>query len=132
MTFGLDGKPTAQNLDSKLNTQTFIGIASNGAGPENAAAKLRATFTMAAFVALAIHAIVVETYLWLTPAEHYRLRCVSYERQVERGWRKRGEVRDSGLTGASVGDAPKWWSVPQDDFDAEMKIVGHGYETSTH
>lgn len=132
MAFGTDGQPTAQDVSPKSNTQTFVSIASNGEGPEAAAAQLRATFVMAAFVALTIHAIAVETYLWLTPAENYRLRCVSYERQVERGWRQRGQYKDSGLTGTRIGDAPQWWSVPREDLDTEYKTIAAAHLDTEH
>jgi len=101
MSSGTDGQPTARNIHPKFSTQTFVSVASNGKGPKAAASRLRVTFAMAALVALTVHAIAVGTYLWLTPGEHYGLRCVSYEKQVERGWRKRGMFKDSGLTGTT-------------------------------
>lgn len=46
---------------------------------------LQGTFGAAGFLALFLHALGIELYLHLTPAEAERLRLVSYERQVERG-----------------------------------------------
>lgn len=49
-----------------------------------------ATFPMSAWLALAIHAVGVEVYLAATAAEALRLRQVSYERQIKRGFRNPG------------------------------------------
>ena len=112
MTFGADGQPTAQDVDPKFNTQTFVSVWSGGTvGLENAVARVRATFTMSAIVALAIHAVAVETYLRLTPAEHHRLRCVSYERQIERGWRKCGATEDADFASGRNDDTSEWRKV---------------------
>ena len=56
-------------------------------------------------MALAIHAIAVEIYLHLTPAEKERLRNVSYERQLERGL---VPVGSAGLTVDRFGDCEEW------------------------
>jgi len=48
-------------------------------------AAFQISFGMAGWVALAIHAVAVEVYLGLTPAEGERLRKLSYERRLERG-----------------------------------------------
>jgi cytosine/adenosine deaminase-related metal-dependent hydrolase len=52
-------------------------------------------------IAFWLHAIVMEIYLALTPAESERLREVSYQRQLERGFRHPGSA---GITG-NLGDA---------------------------
>lgn len=104
-------------ISPKDNTNTFTIVSSKGSGPENAAALVRTMFIMGAWVALVIHVLVIEVYLWLTPAEHDRLRKVSYQRQVEAGMRPKGRYLDAGLTSATrIGDAPKWWSVPDEDY----------------
>lgn len=72
---------------------------------EQAAAGLQITFGMAGWLALMMHAVGVEIYLALTPAEGERLRKVSYERQLERGLSHAGS---SGLTVDRLGDAEKW------------------------
>jgi Predicted membrane protein (DUF2306) len=48
-------------------------------------AALRATYAATAFLALFLHAIGVEIYLWLTPREGERLRTISCQWQSERG-----------------------------------------------
>ncbi|KAI1861565.1 hypothetical protein JX265_009532 [Neoarthrinium moseri] len=67
-------------------------------------------FGSAGWLALTIHAIGIEIYLQMTPAEHERLRNVSYQRQVEAGMRNPGRA---GLTVDRLGDSAKW--VPNTD-----------------
>ena len=52
-----------------------------------------------------LHTIGAEIYLNLTPAESERLRMVSYERQLEAGYKHPGSA---GLTVDRWGDAPAW------------------------
>jgi uncharacterized membrane protein len=68
---------------------------------------LQGTFGASGFLAFFLHALGIELYLHLTPAEAERLRLVSYERQVERGWRSAGSA---GLTADRLGDAE--WTPP--------------------
>ncbi|KAJ6783308.1 hypothetical protein PWT90_02543 [Aphanocladium album] len=72
---------------------------------ENIAASLSLTFGTAVWLALALHAIGVEVYLNLTPAESERLRKISYQRQLEAGFSKPGRA---GLTADRLGDAVQW------------------------
>ncbi|KAF2033966.1 hypothetical protein EK21DRAFT_57523 [Setomelanomma holmii] len=69
-------------------------------------AGLDASFGMALWLAVAIHAIGVEIYLHLTPKEAQRLRQVSYQRQLEAGMRNPGSA---GLTANRLGDAELWF-----------------------
>ncbi|KAL0933763.1 uncharacterized protein CTRU02_210562 [Colletotrichum truncatum] len=62
-------------------------------------------FGMALWLALALHAIGVELYLRLTPAETERLRNVSYKRQLEAGLTPTGRA---GITADRIGDSDKW------------------------
>ncbi|ETS83776.1 hypothetical protein PFICI_05652 [Pestalotiopsis fici W106-1] len=64
-----------------------------------------ATFGPAFWLAFALHAVGIEIYLHLTPAEAERLRNVSYQRQVEAGMRYPGRA---GLTADRLGDAETW------------------------
>ena len=80
------------------NIQTPTGV-------EQAAASLQTSFGMAGWLAFMLHAVGVEMYLALTPAEGERLRQVSYERQLERGFSHPGSA---GLTVDRLGDAEKW------------------------
>lgn len=82
-----------------------VVVSTRGAGPENASAMMHLIFGMALWLSLAIHAVGIEVYLHLTPAESERLRVVSYERQVEAGMRHPGRA---GLTSDRLGDAPTW------------------------
>lgn len=112
------GLLTATSINPAINTNTFVTVSSNGSGPENVATLVRTLFLMSAWLAVLIHAIAIEVYLWLTPAEHYRLRNVSYQRQVEAGIRPKRRFRDAGLTATSIGDAPEWWSMSEDEYRA--------------
>ncbi|OAQ96275.1 hypothetical protein LLEC1_02233 [Akanthomyces lecanii] len=82
-----------------------LAQANISAGAENAAASLDITFGAALWLALAIHAIGVEFYLQLTPAESERLRKISYQRQLEAGFSNPGRA---GLTADRLGDAIVW------------------------
>ncbi|TLS21744.1 uncharacterized protein PpBr36_09282 [Pyricularia pennisetigena] len=73
------------------------------------------SFGAALWLALAIHMIGVEIYLQLTPAEHERLRNVSYQRQLEAGMKNPGRA---GLTVDRFGDAEKW--IP----NSQRRLVG--------
>ncbi|KAM0304523.1 hypothetical protein ACHAPM_002622 [Fusarium culmorum] len=93
--------PTCQDSDAWVAVQGDMG----GESAENVSAALSLGFSLAVWMALAIHAIGVEVYLQLTPAETERLRKVSYQRQLERGFKNPGS---SGLTADRLGDAEKW------------------------
>lgn len=73
-----------------------------GTGVAESMAALQGTFAGAGLLALILHAIGIELYLHFTPAEAERLRQVSYERQLERGFRRPGS---SALTSDRLGDA---------------------------
>jgi hypothetical protein len=70
-------------------------------------AGLQMGFGMAVLLALVIHAVAVEVYLGLTPAESERLRRVSYERRLERGLEKAEVVEAEGERGAGGDDESK-------------------------
>lgn len=90
-------------------------------------ASMGMTFGSAGWIALWLHAIAVEVYvslrkhpvdvlstndlnqLRLTPAESERLREVSYQRQLERGYKNPGSA---GLTAQRLGDANPYGYVP--------------------
>ena len=111
-----NGQLTSATINPKINTGTYVSVGSDGKGPENAAAMIYQIFPMAGWVAIALHVFAVDLYLWLTPAEHYRLRTVSYQRQIEAGTRPREQYRDAGITSTRIGDAPDWWSLPEEEY----------------
>lgn len=127
----LAGIPTGQQIDPSVNTATFVSVSSAGQGPEAAAAMVHNLFPMAAWLAVFLHALAIEVYLWLTRAEHYRLRNVSYERQIEKGYRVRGSFKDAGLTSTRIGDAPEWWSIPARDYEKEKIRMARGEGAAT-
>jgi hypothetical protein len=85
---------------------TNIVIPANYNGlAEEAGASLGTSFGMALWLAVLIHLVGVEIYLGLTPREGERLRRVSYEKQLEAGFRNPGSA---GLTSDRWGDAERW------------------------
>ncbi|KAJ9619806.1 hypothetical protein H2203_008076 [Taxawa tesnikishii (nom. ined.)] len=73
--------------------------------PEQIAASFGVSFGMALWLALFLHLVGVEIYLSLTPKESNRLRQVSFERQLEKGYKHPGSA---GLTADRWGDADEW------------------------
>lgn len=70
-------------------------------------AAVQLTFAPTCVLALLIHAVGIEIYLQLTQAEANRLKRVSYEKQLARGWARPGDA--SWLTKETWGD--------MDEFD---------------
>ncbi|KAH7469932.1 hypothetical protein FOMA001_g14849 [Fusarium oxysporum f. sp. matthiolae] len=93
--------PACQDLNAWVAIQGDM----SGESTENIASALSLGFSMGIWLALAIHAIGIEVYLHLTPAETERLRRISFQRQQERGFKNPGS---SGLTSDRLGDAETW------------------------
>ncbi|KAK1579526.1 uncharacterized protein LY79DRAFT_672436 [Colletotrichum navitas] len=100
--------------------------------PAEIAAGFTSVFDAGSWLALAIHAVLVELYLHLTPAESERLRRISYQRQLEAGMKNAG---NAGLTVQRLGDAEPWLPpaeplqpehgrTPSSDEDMGEKGVG--------
>ena len=102
----------AVNGQDPITSTTWVAVPVLGTGVENIAASLRWSFGPATWIALLIHLVAIELYLWLTPAEGYRLRQVSAKRQIEAGMREPEAEKDAGFTASRLGDAPPWWSMP--------------------
>ncbi|KAF5989008.1 hypothetical protein FBULB1_1163 [Fusarium bulbicola] len=113
--------PTCQDLNAWVAIQGDI----SGEGTENIASALSLGFSMGLWLALAIHAIGIEVYLHLTPAETERLRKISFQRQQERGFKNPGS---SGLTSDRLGDAETW--RPGVDATAYQPSKGSGSDIS--
>ena len=94
----------ACKADSNAQTSVLANF-NTPTGVEQVAASMQTSFGMAGWIALALHAVGIEIYLKLTPAEGERLRQVSYERQLERGFNHPGKA---GLTVDRLGDAEEW------------------------
>ncbi|KAL0942137.1 uncharacterized protein CTRU02_200023 [Colletotrichum truncatum] len=103
----------------------------NAHQPAEIAAGFTAVFGAGSWLALAIHAILVELYLHLTPSEAERLRRISYHRQLEAGMKNAG---NAGLTVQRLGDAEPWLPpnelqrtednrTPSSDGDLREKIA---------
>ncbi|KAK1962450.1 hypothetical protein LY78DRAFT_684036 [Colletotrichum sublineola] len=96
-------------------------LTATSAAEAGAAASL--PFGLALWLALAMHAIGIEVYLRLTPAEAERLRNFSYKRQLEAGMNPAGSA---GLTADRLGDSAKWQPKPtpsQDDSTSIERLV---------
>lgn len=77
-----------------------------GGTPEEIGVAISASFVPSLIVAFFLHAAGVELNLALTTAERDRLKQVSYEKQMARGWKRAG---DAGLTPDKFGDLPQWY-----------------------
>ena len=94
-----------QCLAANGTTNGRVAIQAKFADKPGVATSLGITFGIAGWLALAMHAAGVEIYLQLTPRETNRLRNVSYQRQLEAGFKHPGS---SGLTADRWGDADAW------------------------
>ena len=115
------GVPDAQNPTTLLYpscgenasaSTAYTAVPTDSETPEGIAAAYNLCFGMAAFIALVIHAISVEVYLHLTPAETERLRQVSRQRQEDAKFknpRYEGPGYE-GLTAGRSGDADTAYS----------------------
>jgi hypothetical protein len=90
--------------NATADTQIIVN-AKFGARSEQVGASLGISFGMAIWLSLIMHLVGVEIYLALTPKERERLRKVSYEKQLEAGYKNPGSA---GLTSDRWGDADKW------------------------
>ncbi|KAK2043228.1 hypothetical protein LZ31DRAFT_332967 [Colletotrichum somersetense] len=79
--------------------------------PAEIAAGFTSVFDAGSWLALVIHAVLIEIYLHLTPAESERLRRISFQRQLEAGMKNAG---NAGLTVQRLGDAEPW--LPPDEL----------------
>lgn len=100
------------------STKPVVVDANFGDRPDQIGASLGVSFGMAGWVALLTHLVGVEIYLALTPRESERLRKVSYERQLEAGFKNPGRA---GLTSDRIGDAYEWQPRSIDDADSGLK-----------
>ncbi|KAJ8114981.1 hypothetical protein OPT61_g3265 [Boeremia exigua] len=91
--------------NASSNALTLVRANFSSSAPEEATVALGISFGSAAWLALTIHAVLVELYINLTPAEHHRLRKISYQRQLEAGVMKAG---NAGFTAQRCGDSDPW------------------------
>jgi len=92
-----------------------------------AMAGLQMGFGMAGLLAFVVHAVAVELYLGLTPAESERLRRVSYERRVERGLEKSEDAEADERGRAGVVDISKTEAVVMNE---RSSVSGSGIEAA--
>jgi len=97
--------PQCSNPNSTVDDLVVVHAKLGSGRPEQISASLGMSFGMAMWLAIVMHLVGVEVYLALTPRESNRLRQVSYERQMERGFKNPGSA---GLTSDQWGDAEAW------------------------
>jgi len=97
--------PQCASSNATTNSYVVVQATFSNGKPEQIGTSLRMSFGMALWMALFLHLVGVEIYLALTPRESNRLRQVSYERQLERGFSHPGSA---GLTIDRWGDAEMW------------------------
>lgn len=104
---------TSEENPMEIGVGLGIGFASAGWArlPYNKNTTPSLTLTQ---ISLWLHAIIIEVYLALTSAESERLREVSYQRQLERGFKNPGSA---GLTG-NLGDAPEYVPVSKRQWNS--------------
>lgn len=97
--------PQCRSPNSTIDNLVVVHADFGAQRPETIAASLRMGFGMALWLALFTHLVGVEVYLAATPRESNKLRQVSYERQMEKGFKNPGSA---GLTADRWGDADAW------------------------
>ncbi|KZP25076.1 hypothetical protein FIBSPDRAFT_918616 [Athelia psychrophila] len=116
--------PACEPANAALNPRNIVVVAANFNGnPVEIGAALGVAFPMAMWLAIFMHVVGVELYIMLTPREHERLRQVSWERQMARGYRNPGSA---GLVLEMVGDMDPWTPEPRVATLAESVAVGAG------
>ena len=99
-------QPACMPGNERFAQDGYVAVKSNlTGGPGQAIAAISSSFSAAGVLALVLHALGVEVYLRLTPRESERLRKVSYEKQLERGFLHPG---CAGLTADRLGDSEPW------------------------
>ena len=97
--------PACNSPNSTVDDAVVVKAKYGSKQPEQIGAALDMSFGMAMWLAIIMHVAGVEIYLALTPRETERLRQVSYEKQMERGFARPGSA---GLTVDRWGDAEPW------------------------
>lgn len=92
-------------INGTANTEVLVNADFSSSNPEQIGAALRMSFGMGLWLSIFLHAVGIEIYLRMTPAESERLRMKSYERQLEAGYKNPGSA---GLTVGRFGDAQAW------------------------
>ena len=109
--------PSCAGHENDMLTVAPVTANFNGAGAIDVAAAFHVNFGTAGVLALILHAIGVEIYLKLTPRESERLRAVSYQKQLEAGFKNPGSA---GLVIEKFGDADPWVPPEQRSVPGKM------------
>ncbi|KAF7983509.1 hypothetical protein HWV62_21842 [Athelia sp. TMB] len=92
--------------------------------PAEIGAAFDVAFPMAMWLSLFMHLVGVELYIMLTPREHERLRRVSYERQMARGYLNPGSA---GLVPEMIGDMDKWAPPAKERMDSPVQNTAEAH-----
>ncbi|KAM0710711.1 hypothetical protein Q7P35_001449 [Cladosporium inversicolor] len=85
--------PSCSSLINDGNLKAVAAVNANfGGSTVELMSAMNLSFGMAGWLATSLHAIGVEVYLHLTPKESERLRQVSYQRQLEAGFKNAGHA----------------------------------------
>ncbi|TAQ89191.1 hypothetical protein B7494_g2482 [Chlorociboria aeruginascens] len=108
--FGISGileskYPQCLVANGTLDNYVVVKAIFNKTIPESFGASLEMPFGIALWLSIFMHGVGVEIYLNLTPKESQRLRQVSYEKQLEAGYKNPGF---GGWTVDRFGDAEPW------------------------
>lgn len=102
-----DMYPTCKQTETGPSTDAVLVAVEGWLGSDRGqtVAVSMSTFAAAGILALILHAVVVEIYLNLTSAETERLRMVSHQRQLDKGYKNPGSA---GIVAQRFGDAHPW------------------------
>ena len=101
--------------------QVIVAADFHSNNPIEIAASLGIPFGPAGWLAFFIHVVIIELYLRLTPAETDRLKQVSYERQLQKGYKHPG---GAGLSSLRFGDANAFVPLEQRKRGGDGEEIG--------
>ncbi|KAK5118741.1 hypothetical protein LTR85_007947 [Meristemomyces frigidus] len=108
---------------TNLDQRAIVEANYYGNDPNEIAAAFGIPFGAAGWISFWLHAVAVEVYRRLTPAESERLRQVSYERQLRAGFKRPGYA---GLVAERFGDANPYVPLEeQEPKTCDDLEVGH-------
>lgn len=112
-------------FNGSAQEQVIVEVDFYSKNPLEISASLGISFGSAGWLAFWLHAIIIEVYLRLTPAESDRLKQVSYERQLAKGYKNPGAA---GLSSQRFGDANPFHPEERKRVDEEENGVINVHE----
>lgn len=102
--------------NGNTHKQVVVEANLNSEDPMEITASFAVGFGAAGWLGLWIHAIIIELYLHFTPAETERLKQISYERQLAKGYKHPG---GAGISSLKFGDANPYIPVQRNHGEGE-------------